>query len=143
MSYLISNKNPLIQFVTIQGKIPQWVVALLLTFGFIIVGQLLVFLIGMPMDQLTQSNSNPAWKSAVSIFKDLMLGNISVVFLIFLWMYFYEKRPFPHLGFEKMNSLTLYSKDVFIRNSDVWGSCRHLGVASFCKLGKWQYTTTR
>jgi membrane protease YdiL (CAAX protease family) len=112
MSYLISSTNPLLKLARIDGKKPHWLAALLLTLGFLIVGQLLGFLISLPIKPLIKFISNPAWKSAFSIFEQLILGNVPVIVLLFLWMYFYEKRPFSHLGFQKMNSFSLYFKGI-------------------------------
>jgi uncharacterized protein len=113
MSYLISSKNPLLEFASIQGKKPHWLVALLLTLGFLILGQVLGYFASLPLENSIKSISNPAWKSTFPVLEQLILGNLPVIGIIFLWMYFYEKRPFFHLGFQKKNSLKLYFKGVF------------------------------
>ena len=101
MNYLLSSANPLVIYANIKGKKPHWAVAILLTFGFLIMGQLLALLLNYLIEPLIKTFPNPALKSAFSVFSKLILGNMPVVSLIFLWMHFYEKRPFSYLGFKK------------------------------------------
>lgn len=112
MNYPLSIKNPLINFAKIEGKKPHWAVALLLTFGFLILGQIL----GMGIYLLIKSPIKAlplVWKSTLSLESQLILGNLPVILMIFLWMHFYEKRPFSHLGFQKNNAFNLYLKGLF------------------------------
>ena len=112
MNYLLSSANPLVIYANIKGKKPHWAVAILLTFGFLIMGQLLALLLNYPIEPLIKTFPNPALKSAFSVFSKLILGNMPVVSLIFLWMHFYEKRPFSYLGFKKENALKLFFKGI-------------------------------
>lgn len=128
MNYLFSNKNQLLEFANIKGKRPHWAVALLMTLGFLILGQLLGFLINYPIAPAIKAISNPTWKSTFSVFDQLILGNIPVILMIFLWMYFYEKRPFSHLGFQKQNAVKLYFKGI------VGGALMFCGVVGILAL---------
>jgi membrane protease YdiL (CAAX protease family) len=135
MSYLISSENPLVKLASIKGKKPHWAVALLLTLGFLILGQITGFLISMPIAPLIKSISNPAWKSALTIFNQLILGFLPVIFFVFLWMYFYEKRPFSHLGFQKKNSLKLYFNG-FLRGAIMF--CSVVGILALIHFVGWE-----
>lgn len=112
MSYLISSKNPLVVFASVDGKKPHWLVALLLTYTFLILGQILGYVVRMPFETSFNSMVIPAWKSAIPIFERLISGNLLIVVCVFLWMYLYEKRPFFYLGFQKKNFLNLYLKGI-------------------------------
>jgi hypothetical protein len=135
MSYLISSKNPLIKFAALQGKKPHWFAALLLTLVFLILGQILGYIARLPFETSTNSVLNPAWKSAFLLFEKLIAGNLSVVFFIFLWMYFYEKRPFSHLGFQTKNSFNLYFKGL-LSGILMFGSV--VVILALLQLVKWE-----
>lgn len=135
MNYLISSKNPLLEFATIEGKKPHWAVALVMTFGFIILGGLLGFLINYPIASSIKSLSNLTWKSTFSVFDQLIMSNIPVIFMIFLWMYFYEKRPFSHLGFQKKNAFKLYFKGIL---AGAIMFCSVLSILALLQFVNWE-----
>lgn len=135
MNYLISSNNPLLLFANIKGKKPHWVVAILLTFGFLIVGQLLGLLIQYPIEPLIKTLSNPTLKNTLSVFQELVLGYIPIIAMIFLWMFFYEKRPFSDLGFKKENALKLYVKGV---QAGFVMFCSVVGILAIFHLVSWE-----
>ncbi|SDZ93217.1 hypothetical protein SAMN05443667_101339 [Flavobacterium gillisiae] len=135
MSFLISSKNPLLIFASVDGKKPHWLVALLLTLTFLILGQLLGYFARMPFETSINSIVNPAWKCAIPIFEQLISGNLPIVVCVFLWMYFYEKRPFSHLGFQKKKSVSLYFKG-FLGGILMFGSV--VGIMAVLHFVNWE-----
>lgn len=112
MSYLISSKNPLLVFAKIDDKKPHWLVALLLAYTFLILGQILGYFVKMPFKTYFNSIVNPVWKSTIPLFARLILANIFIIGCVFLWVRLYEKRPFSYLGFQKKKSAKLYLKGI-------------------------------
>lgn len=113
MSYLISSKNPLLVFAKIDDKKPHWLVALLLAYTFLILGQFLGYFARMPFESAINSVISPVWKRTISLFIRLIFANIFIIGCVFLWVHLYEKRPFSYLGFQKKKFAELYLKGVF------------------------------
>ncbi|MEZ7515226.1 hypothetical protein [Flavobacterium frigidarium] len=108
MSYLISSKNPLLVFAKIDDKKTHWLVALLLAYTFLILGQFLGYFARMPFESAINSVISPVWKSTISLFIRLIFANIFIIGCVFLWVHLYEKRPFFNLGFRKKKFAELY-----------------------------------
>lgn len=112
MSYLISSKNPLLVFAKIDDKKPHWLVALLLAYTFLILGQFLGYFARMPFESAINSVISPVWQSTISLFTRLIFANIFIIGCVFLWVRLYEKRSFSYLGFQKKKFAELYLKGI-------------------------------
>ena len=108
MSYSISSKNPLLVFAKIDDKKPHWLVALLLAYTFLILGQFLGYFARMPFESAINSVISPVWQSTISLFTRLIFANIFIIGCVFLWVRLYEKRSFSYLGFQKKKFAELY-----------------------------------
>lgn len=100
-----------------QRSTPFWAV-LLLGFVFAFVGQILVFplaLVQMALTGFSQSApSLSAWQAGAWM-AALLIGSFWGVFLLlWLWLRFYEKRPFFTLGFETSGALKKYLRGALL-----------------------------
>lgn len=75
------------------------------------------------------------WKSTLSIESQLFLGFLPIIFVLFLWMYFYEKRPFWQLGFQKSNAFRLYFKGLF---GGILMFCSVVGILAVLHFVTWE-----
>lgn len=122
MNYPISTSNPLFQLTKSEKKLPHLAIAILLVMAFLIVGQLIGVFASMPIETLIKKGTDITWKSTESLLVMLLLGNIPVILVIYLWMHFYEKRPFRNLGFQVQKAVPNYFIGIFI------------GIILFCSV---------
>ncbi len=101
MQFALNTSNPLLQLVYKAKKTPHSIVALLLSLVFVIVGQLLGYLV----IELFPNNlfKSSIWNAAFNEFKEILFPFLFIIVVIFFWVKFYEKRNFSTLGFTKDN----------------------------------------
>ncbi|MEO8235647.1 MAG: CPBP family intramembrane glutamic endopeptidase [Flavobacterium sp.] len=135
MNYPISASNPLFQLTKSEKRLPHLVIAILLVMAFLIVGQVIGVFASMPIETIIKKGTDVTWKSTENLLVMLFLGNTPVILAVYLWMRFYEKRPFKNLGFQINKSIPNYFFGIFI---GIILFCSVVGLLSLFNFMTWE-----
>jgi uncharacterized protein len=103
MFFELDKTNPLFQLANTAKRKPHFLAAAFLSFLFIIIGQFIGYgIVNLIPDDLFSSK---IWNTAFNSFKEILLFFLPSIFIVAIWLKFYEKRAFSTIGFSTENAL--------------------------------------